>query len=153
METLTTAHRPTVVIDYAHTPDALSKALQTARHHTRGRLLGVFGCGGDRDAGKRPLMGAIAEQYADVVVLTDDNPRMEDASAIIMDIQQGLDKPEAVIVERDRAKAIARAIKSSNEQDLILIAGKGHEDYQIIGRNVKHFSDREVALTCLGRAS
>jgi UDP-N-acetylmuramoyl-L-alanyl-D-glutamate--2,6-diaminopimelate ligase len=153
METLTIAHRPTVVIDYAHTPDALSKALQTARHHTRGRLVCVFGCGGDRDAGKRPLMGAIAEQYADVVVLTDDNPRMEDASAIIMDIQQGLDNPEAVIVERDRAKAIAHAIKSSNEQDLILIAGKGHEDYQIVGRNVKRFSDREVALTCLGRAS
>jgi UDP-N-acetylmuramoyl-L-alanyl-D-glutamate--2,6-diaminopimelate ligase len=153
METLAVAHKPTVVIDYAHTPDALSKALQTARAHTRGRLFCVFGCGGDRDAGKRPLMGAIAEQYADVVVLTDDNPRMEDAGAIVADIQQGLDKPEAAIVERDRAKAIARAINSSGEGDLVLIAGKGHEDYQIIGRNVKRFSDREVALTCLERLS
>jgi UDP-N-acetylmuramoyl-L-alanyl-D-glutamate--2,6-diaminopimelate ligase len=149
METFARIHKPTVVVDYAHTPDALSKALQTARGHTRGRLLCVFGCGGDRDAGKRPLMGAIAEQYADVVVLTDDNPRMEDADAIITDIQQGFDKPQAVIIERDRAMAIAYAIKISREQDLVLIAGKGHEDYQIVGRNVKRFSDREVALKCL----
>jgi UDP-N-acetylmuramoyl-L-alanyl-D-glutamate--2,6-diaminopimelate ligase len=150
METLSVAHKPAVVIDYAHTPDALSKALQTARVHAQGRLLCVFGCGGDRDAGKRPLMGAIAEQYADVVVLTDDNPRMEDADAIVTDILQGFDKPNAAIVERDRTKAIARAISMSGEKDLVLIAGKGHEDYQIVGRNVKHFSDREAAAECLG---
>jgi len=151
METLSLARRPTVVIDYAHTPDALRKALQTARDHTKGKLLCVFGCGGDRDAGKRPLMGAIAEQYADVVMLTDDNPRMEDADGIVADILQGFDKPQAVIVERDRALAIARAIQLSGEDDLVLIAGKGHEDYQIIGRNVKRFSDRKVALACLER--
>jgi len=151
METLSVAHKAMVVVDYAHTPDALSKALQTARAHTQGRLLCVFGCGGDRDAGKRPLMGAIAEQYADVVVLTDDNPRMEDADAIVTDILQGFDKQNAAIIERDRAKAIAHALSMSSENDLVLIAGKGHEDYQIIGHNVKHFSDREVALQCLGR--
>lgn len=153
METLIVSGKPTVVVDYAHTPDALSKALATARVHTRGKLVCLFGCGGDRDAGKRPLMGSIAEQLADVVMLTDDNPRMEDADAIVMDIQQGLDNPDAVLVERDRAKAIARVIAMSAPDDLVLIAGKGHEDYQIIGRNVKHFSDREVALKCLERSA
>jgi UDP-N-acetylmuramoyl-L-alanyl-D-glutamate--2,6-diaminopimelate ligase len=153
METLTVAQQPTVVIDYAHTPDALGKALQTARAHSTGRLVCVFGCGGDRDAGKRPLMGAIAEQQADVVVITDDNPRMEDGGAIVADILQGFDKPQAAIIERDRAKAIAHAIAASGPNDLVLIAGKGHEDYQIVGRNVKHFSDREVALMCLGRSA
>lgn len=149
METHTAAGRPLVVIDYAHTPDALAKALQTARAHTRGRLTCVFGCGGDRDAGKRPLMGAIAEQHADSVVLTDDNPRMEDGDAIITDILQGFDRPKAARVERDRARAIAHAIAVSGELDLVLIAGKGHEDYQIVGRNVRKFSDREEALKCL----
>jgi UDP-N-acetylmuramoyl-L-alanyl-D-glutamate--2,6-diaminopimelate ligase len=149
METIAVANEPLVVIDYAHTPDALSKALQAARAHTRGRLYCVFGCGGDRDAGKRPLMGEIAEQQADTVILTDDNPRMEDAEAIVADILQGFSKPAAAIVERDRAKAIARAIATAATGDLVLIAGKGHEDYQIIGRNVKHFSDREVARACL----
>jgi UDP-N-acetylmuramoyl-L-alanyl-D-glutamate--2,6-diaminopimelate ligase len=153
METLIARGKPTVVVDYAHTPDALSKALATARVHTRGKLVCLFGCGGDRDAGKRPLMGSIAEQLADVVMLTDDNPRMEDADAIVMDIQQGLDNPNAVLVERDRAKAIARVIAMSGADDLVLIAGKGHEDYQIIGRNVKHFSDREVALKCLEQSA
>jgi UDP-N-acetylmuramoyl-L-alanyl-D-glutamate--2,6-diaminopimelate ligase len=150
METVTAPSKPLVVIDYAHTPDAVSKALQTARAHTKGRLVCVFGCGGDRDAGKRPLMGEIAEQQADVVILTDDNPRMEDADAIIADILQGLSNPAAAIVERDRAKAIARAIAAASVDDLVLIAGKGHEDYQIVGRNVKHFSDREVARKYLG---
>jgi UDP-N-acetylmuramoyl-L-alanyl-D-glutamate--2,6-diaminopimelate ligase len=153
METLAVAQKPMVVIDYAHTPDALGKALQTARVHSKGRLICVFGCGGDRDAGKRPLMGAIAEQHADVVVLTDDNPRMEAADAIVADILQGFDRPQAVLVEHDRAKAIAHAIAASGVNDLVLIAGKGHEDYQIIGRNVKHFNDREVALACLERST
>jgi UDP-N-acetylmuramoyl-L-alanyl-D-glutamate--2,6-diaminopimelate ligase len=150
---LTVPQRPVVVIDYAHTPDALGKALTTARAHSKGRLLCVFGCGGDRDAGKRPLMGAIAEQHADVVVLTDDNPRMEDGGAIVADILQGFDKPQAAIIERDRAKAIAHAIAICGANDLVIIAGKGHEDYQIVGRNVKHFSDREVALACLERSA
>ncbi|HTE39581.1 MAG TPA: UDP-N-acetylmuramoyl-L-alanyl-D-glutamate--2,6-diaminopimelate ligase [Steroidobacteraceae bacterium] len=153
METLSVANKPLVVIDYAHTPDALSKALQTARAHAKGRVICVFGCGGDRDAGKRPLMGEIAEASADVIVLTDDNPRMEDPDAIIADIQQGLGKPSAAIVERDRAKAIERAIALASPDDLVLIAGKGHEDYQIVGRNVKHFSDREQAKTALGMSA
>jgi len=149
METLTAVGKPLVVVDYAHTPDALAKALTTARAHTHGRLTCVFGCGGDRDAGKRPQMGGIAEQLADTVVITDDNPRMEDGDAIITDILHGLDRPNDVLVERDRARAIARAIAASGEHDLVLIAGKGHEDYQIVGRNVKKFSDREQALKCL----
>ncbi len=153
METLATANKPLVVVDYAHTPDALSKALQTARAHAKGRLICVFGCGGDRDAGKRPLMGEIAEQQADVVFLTDDNPRMEDADAIVADILQGFNQPAAAVVERDRAKAIARAIAVSAPDDLVLIAGKGHEEYQIVGRNVKYFSDREVVRECLGLKS
>jgi len=153
METLSIAQKPVVVIDYAHTPDALGKALQTARSHTQGRLLCVFGCGGDRDAGKRPLMGTIAEQYADAVILTDDNPRMEDGGAIVSDILQGFDHPHRALIERDRATAIARAISMSAASDLVLIAGKGHEDYQIIGRNVKKFSDRATALKCLGASA
>jgi UDP-N-acetylmuramoyl-L-alanyl-D-glutamate--2,6-diaminopimelate ligase len=153
METHANANKPLVVIDYAHTPDALGKALQTARAHAKRRLVCVFGCGGDRDAGKRPLMGEIAEQLSDVVIVTDDNPRMEDPDAIVTDILQGFSRPAVAIVERDRANAIARAIAISSSSDLVLVAGKGHENYQIIGRNVKHFSDREVVRKCLGLAS
>lgn len=153
METLSEPDHALVVIDYAHTPDALAKALQTSRRHTRGKLICVFGCGGDRDAGKRSLMGAIAEQFADVVIVTDDNPRMEAADAITADILLGMSQAQRAIVEHDRAVAIERAIAMSARDDLVLIAGKGHEDYQIIGRNVKHFSDREVASRCLGQAT
>lgn len=151
METLTAPGRPLVIVDYAHSPDALEKALLAVRKHRGGKLVCVFGCGGDRDTGKRPLMGAIAERLADQVVITDDNPRTEDGDAIVADILKGLTRPEAAIVERDRATAIARAIASSSATDAVLIAGKGHEDYQIVRAERRPFSDREQALRALGR--
>lgn len=153
METITAANRPLAIVDYAHTPDALEKALLAVRQHRTGKLVCVFGCGGDRDAGKRPLMGAIAERLADRIVITDDNPRTENGDAIVADILKGLTRPEAAIVERDRAAAIARAIAESAATDVVLIAGKGHEDYQIVGAERRSFSDREQALRALGRQS
>ncbi|HEY0685544.1 MAG TPA: UDP-N-acetylmuramoyl-L-alanyl-D-glutamate--2,6-diaminopimelate ligase [Steroidobacter sp.] len=153
METITAPNRPLAIVDYAHTPDALEKALLAVRKHRSGKLVCVFGCGGDRDAGKRPLMGAIAERLADRVIVTDDNPRTENGDAIVADILKGLTRPEAAIVERDRAAAIARAIAESEATDVVLIAGKGHEDYQIVGTERRSFSDRDQALRALGRQS
>ncbi len=136
---------PTVVIDYAHTPDALEQALTSVQGHLAGRLICVFGCGGERDTGKRPQMAAIAEQHADVVIVTDDNPRGEDGDVIVADILKGFDAPAAVTVQRDRAAAIATAIGQAGAGDIVLIAGKGHEPYQEI-HGVKHtFDDTEVA--------
>jgi UDP-N-acetylmuramoyl-L-alanyl-D-glutamate--2,6-diaminopimelate ligase len=151
METLTAPGRPLAIVDYAHTPDALEKALLAVRKHRSGKLVCVFGCGGDRDPGKRPLMGAIAERLADRVVVTDDNPRTEDGDAIVADILKGLAHPDQVTVERDRAAAIARAIAESDAGDVVLIAGKGHEDYQIVGAERRSFSDREQAQLALRR--
>jgi UDP-N-acetylmuramoyl-L-alanyl-D-glutamate--2,6-diaminopimelate ligase len=153
METITAPNRPLAIVDYAHTPDALEKALQAVRKHRTGKLVCVFGCGGDRDAGKRPLMGAIAERLADRIVITDDNPRTENGDTIVADILKGLTRPDAAIVERDRAAAIRRAIAESAATDVVLIAGKGHEDYQIVGAERRSFSDREQALQALGRQS
>ena len=153
MEMLRTSGKPLVVIDYAHTPDALEKALRALRAHCTGRLYCVFGCGGERDVGKRPLMVAIAETLADAVVVTDDNPRNEDGEAIIADILAGLREPQKATVERDRAAAIELAIARASAGDAVLVAGKGHEDYQIIRGIARHFSDREVALAALGRHS
>ena len=151
METLTAPGRPLAIIDYAHTPDALEKALLAVRKHRSGKLVCVFGCGGDRDPGKRPLMGAIAERLADRVIVTDDNPRTEDGDAIVADILNGLAHPDKVTVERDRAAAIARALVESDAGDVVLIAGKGHEDYQIVGAERRSFSDREQAQLALRR--
>jgi UDP-N-acetylmuramoyl-L-alanyl-D-glutamate--2,6-diaminopimelate ligase len=151
METVTAPGRPLVIVDYAHTPDALEKALLAVRKHRSGKLVCVFGCGGDRDPGKRPLMGAIAERLADRVIVTDDNPRSEDGDAIVADILKGLAQPDKVTVERDRAVAIARAIAESDAGDGVLIAGKGHEDYQIVGAERRSFSDREQAQLALRR--
>jgi UDP-N-acetylmuramoyl-L-alanyl-D-glutamate--2,6-diaminopimelate ligase len=137
---------PLVVVDYAHTPDALAKAIKATRRHTAGRLICVFGCGGNRDAGKRPLMGAIAEELADVVVLTDDNPRHESPAQIIASIQSGMQRADRVRVERHRAEAIATALDLAGPADAILIAGKGHETGQVIGDETLPFNDREVAL-------
>jgi UDP-N-acetylmuramoyl-L-alanyl-D-glutamate--2,6-diaminopimelate ligase len=142
---------PLVVIDYAHTPDALAKALRATRQHTAGRLICVFGCGGNRDAGKRPLMGAIAEELADVVVLTDDNPRREDPMEIIAAIQSGMQRANPVRVERQRAEAIAAALDLAASGDAVLIAGKGHETGQVIGDETFLFNDREVALQAMRR--
>jgi UDP-N-acetylmuramoyl-L-alanyl-D-glutamate--2,6-diaminopimelate ligase len=145
--------KPLVVVDYAHTPDALDKALSTLRDHAAARLIVVFGCGGERDAGKRPQMAALAEQKADVVIVTDDNPRRENGDAIVADIRKGFARPEAVQVERDRAKAIALAITMAAADDVVLIAGKGHEPYQEIGGNKHPFDDRQVAAAMLKEAA
>jgi UDP-N-acetylmuramoyl-L-alanyl-D-glutamate--2,6-diaminopimelate ligase len=140
------------VVDYAHTPDALDKALAVLRGHCAGRLTVVFGCGGDRDRGKRALMGAVAASRADRIVLTDDNPRGEDGDRIIADIRQGLrDHPVEVI--RDRRAAIHHALAGAAAGDVVLVAGKGHEDYQIIGNQKRHFSDQQVVREALGGAA
>lgn len=135
-----------VYVDYAHTPDALASVLQAARPHARGRLVVVFGCGGDRDPGKRPQMGAIASELADVVIVTDDNPRGEDAAAIRQEVLAAA--PEAVEIG-DRGEAIARAVVGLREGDVLVIAGKGHEAGQIVGDQVLPFDDREVARAAL----
>ncbi|WP_255516410.1 Mur ligase family protein [Luteimonas suaedae] len=144
---------PLVVIDYAHTPDALEQALASLRAHARGRIVCVFGCGGERDRGKRPQMAAIAEAGADRVIVTDDNPRREDGDAIVADILPGFADPAAVVVQRDRVRAITRAIGEAGAGDIVLVAGKGHEPYQEIG-GVRHpFDDAAIARTALeGRA-
>ena len=142
---------PLVVIDYAHTPDALEQALASLRAHTVGTLACVFGCGGERDRGKRPQMAAIAERLADSVIVTDDNPRNEDGDAIVADILEGFVDASRVVVQRDRAAAIAQALATAGPDDVILVAGKGHEPYQEIG-GVRHaFDDTAVARDLLRR--
>ncbi len=145
---------PRVVVDYAHTPDALEKALTAVREHARGRVICVFGCGGDRDRGKRPRMGAVAERLADRVIVTDDNPRGEDGDVIVRQILEGMREPDAVEVERDRARAIERAIGQAASEDLVLVAGKGHETWQLVGGQRIPFSDHEQVRRALqGRAA
>lgn len=139
-----------VVVDYAHTPDALEKALQALRVHCRGKLWAIFGCGGDRDKGKRPMMAAIAEQFADEVILTDDNPRSESPDDIIQDMLTGLTRQQAY-VEHDRFKALEYALQQAFDDDIILLAGKGHEEYQILAHQTVHYSDRESARILLER--
>jgi len=142
---------PLVVVDYAHTPDALEQALASLRAHVEGRLICVFGCGGERDTGKRPQMAAIAERLADVVIVTDDNPRHEDGDGIVADILAGFAQPAQVMVLRDRAAAITQALGHAGAGDVVLIAGKGHESYQDVA-GVKHpFDDAQVARALLRR--
>jgi UDP-N-acetylmuramoyl-L-alanyl-D-glutamate--2,6-diaminopimelate ligase len=150
MEAFGGGAQPLALVDYAHSPDALAKALDAARAHARGRVHCVFGCGGDRDPGKRPMMGAIAEERADVVFVTDDNPRNEDSRSIIEQILTGMREPDAAHVIADRAEAIHRALADADAGDVVVIAGKGHEDYQIVGREVRPFSDRKVVQDALG---
>jgi UDP-N-acetylmuramoyl-L-alanyl-D-glutamate--2,6-diaminopimelate ligase len=138
------------VVDYAHTPDALAKALAALRAHARGRVIAVFGCGGERDPGKRPLMGEAAERGADRVIVTDDNPRGEDGDRIVAMILQGMREPGEARIERDRARAIDAAISAAKPGDAVLVAGKGHEDYQIVGAERRPFSDRDCILRHLG---
>jgi UDP-N-acetylmuramoyl-L-alanyl-D-glutamate--2,6-diaminopimelate ligase len=140
----------TVLVDYSHTPDSLENALRAARGVAAGRLLCVFGCGGDRDRGKRPLMGEVASRLADLAVVTSDNPRTEDPVAIIEEIRAGV-HPERTILEPDRRAAIGLAVEEASSGDVVLIAGKGHERGQIIGREKIPFDDREVALEALRR--
>lgn len=135
-----------VFVDYAHTPDGLRKAIATVRGITKGRVITVFGCGGDRDPAKRPVMGAIAGEGSDVVIVTSDNPRSEDPVGIIRQIEEGMERTQACkIIEPDRHAAIARAIRLAHRGDSVLIAGKGHEDYQLFADHTVHFDDREVA--------
>jgi len=145
---------PRVVVDYAHTPDALEKALAAVREHAHGQVICVFGCGGDRDRAKRPRMGAVAERLADRVILTDDNPRGEDGDTIVRQILDGMQQPQVVQVERDRARAIEQAIGEAASEDLVLVAGKGHEAWQLVGGKRIPFSDHEQVRRALqGRAA
>jgi UDP-N-acetylmuramoyl-L-alanyl-D-glutamate--2,6-diaminopimelate ligase len=142
-------HRPLVVIDYAHTPDALEQALRALRAHAQGRVICVFGCGGDRDRGKRPQMAAIAEAGADLAIVTDDNPRTESGDAIVAEIVTGFREPQRAVVERDRAIAITRAVGVAGPNDIVLIAGKGHETYQEVAGVQYPFDDAAHARAAL----
>jgi UDP-N-acetylmuramoyl-L-alanyl-D-glutamate--2,6-diaminopimelate ligase len=142
---------PLVVVDYAHTPDALEKALTAAREHAAGRVLCVFGCGGDRDRGKRPLMGSVAERLADIVVVTDDNPRHESPRRIVSDILAGMRSRPAVI--HDRVDAIRHVIRLAESPDVVLVAGKGHETTQQIGDEYVPLSDRDTVNAILEEAA
>jgi UDP-N-acetylmuramoyl-L-alanyl-D-glutamate--2,6-diaminopimelate ligase len=144
-----------VVVDYAHTDDALLNALATARNVTRGRVITVFGCGGDRDRTKRAPMGEAAASLSDIVILTSDNPRTEDPLQIMADAEVGLQRVSSKTYQKiaDRREAIHRAINEARPGDVVVIAGKGHEDYQLIGRDTFHFDDREVAREALKKAS
>ena len=139
----------TAIVDYAHTPDSLESLLTAARPFITGKVICVFGCGGDRDRSKRPQMGKIAAELADQVVVTSDNPRTEDPAQILKDVVAGITRTEGVEVIADRAAAIAHAISIARSGDGVLIAGKGHEDYQILGTEKIHFDDREQARTAL----
>ena len=150
MEQVPTGEDYAVIIDYAHTPDALENILSTLRPVTRGRLIAVFGCGGDRDRGKRPIMGAVAQKYADLSLVTSDNPRTEDPMEIIEEILQGMkNSRSAVKVICDREEAIGWAIDKAEAGDVILLAGKGHEDYQEVGHEKRHMDEREIVASAI----
>jgi UDP-N-acetylmuramoyl-L-alanyl-D-glutamate--2,6-diaminopimelate ligase len=149
---------PVVLVDYAHTPDALERTLLAVGRRCRGRLVVVFGCGGDRDRGKRPMMGEIAGRLAQVAVLTSDNPRSEEPAAILAEIEAGVERHLArathsslgergasgYLVEEDRERAITAALALAGDEDVVVVAGKGHEDYQEIAGQRRHFDDRET---------
>jgi UDP-N-acetylmuramoyl-L-alanyl-D-glutamate--2,6-diaminopimelate ligase len=140
-----------VLVDYAHTPDALDNVLRAAREGARGRVIVVFGCGGDRDRGKRPEMGRIASERADRVIVTSDNPRTEDMLAIVDGIVAGIPAGTSAHVELDRGAAIRQAIAEAAPGDVVVVAGKGHETHQIIGSNVRHFDDRDAVRAALAK--
>lgn len=143
--------KPLVVVDYAHTPDALSQVLKALHlhKHSIAQVWVILGCGGDRDKAKRPIMARIAEAHSDRLILTQDNPRTEDPKGIMQDMIQGLVNPSTVLIEYDRGAAIKMAIRKAQSHDLILVAGKGHETCQIIGSTSLPFSDIEVVQQCL----
>ena len=149
LERLTEFSDRYIFVDYAHTPDALENVIQYIRQSMTRRLITVFGCGGDRDRGKRPLMGKVAAKLSDICIITSDNPRSESPDAIISDICAGIPDLSACIVEPDREKAIKRAIKTSCPEDVVLIAGKGHETYQIFKDRTIDFDDRACALSAI----
>lgn len=144
---------PAVIVDYAHTPDALEQVLLTLKGLCKGRLVCVFGCGGDRDSAKRPQMGRVAEQYADRIILTSDNPRGENPQAIIDDIAAGIETGADTMIDEDRAGAITIAIRTARPDDIVLIAGKGHETYQEIAGRRYPFSDRQLVRNLLEKDS
>jgi UDP-N-acetylmuramoyl-L-alanyl-D-glutamate--2,6-diaminopimelate ligase len=154
MQTLGSAQTPAVVVDYAHTPDAVAKALQALRpwaHARGGRLHCVLGCGGDRDSSKRASMARSAEENADVVCLTSDNPRNEDPRLIVEQMLQGMQHPDKAEVQLDRSTAIAGSIAHAKSHDVLLIAGKGHETYQEVKGQKLPFSDADHVLLALQR--
>lgn len=144
MEAFSAEHMPVAIVDYAHTPDALSNALSACRQHCQGTLWVVFGCGGDRDKGKRPLMGRIAEKQADNVVITNDNPRSELPDAIAQDVLAGCHQPDKITVMLERQKAVLTTLKKAKDNDVVLLAGKGHEDYIIVGDQHVSYNEREL---------
>lgn len=144
MQVMHAANKPVVIIDYAHTPDALQQVLTATRQHQFGKLWLVFGCGGDRDKAKRPVMGAIAESFADAVILTNDNPRHEAPEQIIENIRAGFRGTKEIAIEMDRERAIHFALQHADKKDVVVIAGKGHETYQQVGDNKLPFSDTAV---------
>jgi UDP-N-acetylmuramoyl-L-alanyl-D-glutamate--2,6-diaminopimelate ligase len=146
-------NQPVVVVDYAHTPDALQQALTALRSHLHGRLICVFGCGGDRDKGKRPLMAQVAESLADRIVLTSDNPRNEEPADIIQDMLSGLERPGAALAVEDRGAAIRRAVCEASEGDIVLVAGKGHEAWQEAKGQRVPFSDEAAIQAVLEEAA
>ena len=142
-----------VIVDYAHTPDGLENVLSSARKVSEGRVIAVFGCGGDRDPAKRPMMGEIAVRLADIPILTSDNPRSEDPAAIVSDVMSGIPSAEKVIVKLDRRKAIEEACRLAQAGDVVVVAGKGHETYQIFADCTIHFDDREIVRETLQRVN
>jgi len=150
MQTLGGGEHPVAVVDYSHTPDSLEKALSTLRENCQGKLYCVFGCGGDRDRGKRPVMAKIAESFADEVILTDDNPRFEDPAQIFQEVMAGFNDTTKVIAIHDRAKAITSTLAKAKKGDCVLIAGKGAEMYQIIKDEKRYFSDVKVVQDFFG---
>ncbi|MGN0908482.1 MAG: UDP-N-acetylmuramoyl-L-alanyl-D-glutamate--2,6-diaminopimelate ligase [Succinivibrio sp.] len=151
MECFRREGRPDIVVDYAHTPDGVEKALEAAReHHPGGRVIAVVGCGGDRDSGKRPLMAIKASVGADEAIFTSDNPRSEDPETIIDDMMMGVAQAANVKRQADRRKAIEEAVAMASPDDVVVICGKGHEDYQIFKDRTIHFSDREIAAQIQG---
>ena len=150
MENIVTNAPFSVYVDYAHTPQALATALRTLRARTKGRLIAVFGCGGDRDREKRPEMGKQAALFADEIIVTSDNPRTEDPDEIIKDILSGADKRRFTVVP-DRRSAIGVALDAAREGDCVIIAGKGHEKYQIVGKKKLPFDDAETVAEMLRR--
>lgn len=153
MEMFRNEHSPLVIVDYAHTPDALQQVLKAARRHCKGSLWCVFGCGGDRDRGKRPQMGNVASQLADVVVVTDDNPRTEPAADIIADIVSGATGKARIIQRPGRKEAVLESMQNAGPDDVIVMAGKGHEDYQVVGTQTLNYNERAVVAAFMGDAA
>ena len=153
MQVFNSVNMPTIIVDYAHTPDALEKALLSLKEHCQGKLVCVFGCGGDRDRGKRSAMGEVAERFADQLILTNDNPRSEDQARIIDDICEGLSEPVKATIQLDRALAIQMAVQKAGVNDMVLIAGKGHETTQVIGSATHAFSDIQQVEALLNQTT